>query len=196
MIIVCKYLFILPIFFSSVFADWEKLYGHQKEHTLEKGKILHKIPTFPKEWKVSFELMLTSISQGTRSVFHVGDPQLFGETNAYAGNPTININYINDNKNWMRIYYHKNGEIRYLKQASIPQLNQWTKIEVSHLHAAGQYRLTIIVNGSKVGSRINSSPREFKDVNLYASAPLYNAQQGKIRNLVIWRPRTGLFFGY
>ena len=189
MIIGCKYLFIPPFIFSSVFADWEKLYRHQGEHTLEKGKILHKIPTFPKEWKVSFELKPTSFVAGTRNALHVGDHKPFGENMAYADNPTINIVTNSNLQGSMRIFFHVNGEIRH-RDTQIPQLNQWTKIEVSQLlDAGGQYRLTVVVNGAKVGSDINLSPKEFMDVNVYASAPLYRAQLGKIRNLVISSPQ-------
>ena len=179
MIIVGKYLFILPILFSSVFADWETLYSHQREHTLEKGKILSKIPTFPKEWKIGFELFLTGFPRGTFSVFSVN------------GITSIIINSNPPTQRYSMVFnYHANGQLKHFENTRFSlQLNKWTRIEVSQLLEAGQYKLTVRVNWAKVGSDIISNSKEFKDVNLYASDPRYNPQPGKIRNLYIRSPR-------
>ena len=59
----CKYLLPL-VFFSLAFTvsdiEWENLCSHHDELTLEEGRILQKIPTLLKEWKISFELIPTS----------------------------------------------------------------------------------------------------------------------------------------
>ena len=191
MLVICKHLFILTVLFSSAIAQWENLYS--QDHSLEKGKILHKLPILPKEWKLSFELMPTGfLTDVWGNVIHVGDPQLFGTTHNYHGMPSIYIGndcHCNQPK-VLRFHYHANGVIG-TRNTNTPQLNQWTKIEVSQLLVANQYRLTFSVNGFKVGSDLNRSPQEFKDVNLYASSSTYAPQPGKIRNLVISRPRQG-----
>ena len=195
----CRSLLFLS--FPVVFAEWENLYSHQDELTLGRGKILHVIPILQKEWKVSFDLMPTKFYNGWRNVFHAGDPELFGDTRSFSGNPSIfikskwtcpNFGSCSSQPEAIRFRFHANGQIRHLDETqNVPQLNQWTRIEVSQMLEGRHYKLKISVNNFTRDSIANLNPQKFEGVNVYASNPWNRHQHGKVRNLIISSPETG-----
>ena len=162
---------------------------------------MHVIPILRKEWKVSFELMPTKFFNGWRNVFHAGDPRLFGSTKNYSGSPSVfikskwtcpNFGSCSSQPEGIRFRFHANGQIKHHDETqNVPQLNQWTKIEVNQMLEGRYYKLKISVNNVTRVSITNFNPQKFEGVNVYASNPWYRHQHGKVRNLIISSPQTG-----
>ena len=78
-----------------------------------------------------------------------------------------------------------NDKPNYACQFDLLPVNAWTKLEVGQREDTGQYTFYFSVNGREVRSVINSQPREFHGVRVYASNPSDPAQPGSIRNLTV-----------
>ena len=83
------------------------------------------------------------------------------------------VNAMNGNTN-----YHKNMKLK------IP-VSQWSTIVLSQEKSNGVVTFRIVVNGAEAWSVVNTQPKEFKYVKVYASDPWYEAQPGYIRALTI-----------
>ena len=77
--------------------------------------------------------------------------------------------------------YHKKLEL-------IMPVNQWSKIALSQTKLNGVVTFRLLVNGTEEWAMVNTQPKEFKSVKVYATNPWYEAQPGSIRAFTI-QPR-------
>merc|ERR1719209_2065023 len=74
-----------------------------------------------------------------------------------------------------------NGNPDYRKVFSeVLDLNKWTRIEVGQQQVYGDYIYSISIGGQELHSVVNSQPKEFTGVKVYASDPWFTAQPGAI----------------
>ena len=59
-----------------------------------------------------------------------------------------------------------------------------------------QYFYEIKINGSVIYSTVNTDPKSFDDVRVYAADPWYTPVDGEIKNLKISNKSSGNFYPY
>ena len=59
-----------------------------------------------------------------------------------------------------------------------------------------QYFYEIKINGSVIYSTVNTDPKSFDDVRVYAADPWYIPVDGEIKNLKISNKSSGNFYPY
>ena len=64
-------------------------------------------------------------------------------------------------------------------------VNQWSSITLSQEKSNGVVTFRIEVNGAEAWAMVNTQPKEFKSVKVYASDPWYEARPGFIKALTI-----------
>ena len=151
------------------------------QHQLKKGSLLTTLQSLGQTWRISFQFYPSNYnSKGWTSLLHLttgGDLRTYGErTPAIFFHPSygmVTASAINGNPN-----YWKSLNIQ------IP-LSQWSTIVLSQEKSDGVVTFRIVVNGTEAWSVVNTQPKEFKSVKVYASDPWYEAQPGYIRALTI-----------
>ena len=63
-------------------------------------------------------------------------------------------------------------------------LNQWSTFELSQLKKGNDFVLSATVNGQKYPDVTNRSPRDYPEMNIYASRH-WNPVPGELRNFVL-----------
>ena len=175
-------------------ASEEGSFSLAEEHQLVKDNLVHTFPVLAKAWKVSFEVKPSSYVFGWRNILRLWYP-----SDSYSGVSCLSIR-IESSRQCSRqcsilpttLTYAFTSDGRQQKyfhdHDHIPQLNQWTKIEVSQQFDGNTYK--ILFND---GANTEDVPRPkiFEGVKVYASSPWNGAQPGKIRNLQISNLNSG-----
>ena len=177
-------------------ASEEDSFSISEEHQLVKGRLLHTFPVLAKEWKVSFEVKPSRFEDGWRNILRLWYPS--GATNTGVSCLSISIQ-----SSW-QCNHRQQCFITPIKLAfqftpdghqkktfyvhSIPQLNEWTKIEVSQKLDGNTYK--ILFNNGTITKEV-PRPKIFEGVKVYASNPWNEPQPGKIRDLRITNLNSG-----
>ena len=147
------------------------------EHVLVKNRLLHTFPVLAKEWKVSFEVNPSTYEEGWRNILRLWFPPR-GITSS-SGTSCLSISILSSmqcnhlSQCWT---YPKRLQYQFISDGyqqeyfhdydHIPQLNKWTKIEVSQMLDGNSYK--IVFNSGAQSSTI-LSPKTFEGVKVYAS---------------------------
>ena len=137
------------------------------------------VPTWGKDWKVSFNLKLTGkIGNRWGSIIHFTTG---GNNNKYGnripavwtipGKTSLHFcSAINGNKN------------KYFNSRPI-KLNRFVKIRIEQKYVKPKHhRYSVYLNGKRIYTVINKVARVFKNVKIYAGDPWYNPAKGFITN--------------
>ncbi|XP_065676681.1 uncharacterized protein LOC136092406 isoform X1 [Hydra vulgaris] len=147
---------------------------------LKRFQLVTNLTTVPKEYHVSFDLLLTSFINKYTSILHLtigGDASTYGDRN-----PGLWLSYYNS------LYFSSsiNGYVDFVFDYSIlPLLNDWMSIAISQLSIEQKYIYTIELAGNQIYTIENNIPMIFNRVNVYLGDPWYDAQPGFVRNLII-----------
>ena len=171
-------------------------YSALEERELEKDRLLYTLPNLAKEWKVSFEVNPSSYEEGFRSILRLYRSNV-GTT---PGVSCLSIGiYSSSSKDCsgaqcsiipqsLTYRFISNGTKKSFQDKDlIPQLNEWTKIEVTQVLDGNSYKI-VFNDGAKTKPILN--PQIFEKVKVYA-ADWNGEQKGKIRNLRITYLNTG-----
>ena len=175
-------------------ASEEGSFSLSEESQLVKGRILHTFPVLAKEWKVSFEVKPSTFEEGWGNIL-----RLFpGATYTGVSCLSITIHSSRQCNNLGQCLIHPRLSYQFTPDGHqqkwfhdrhfIPQLNEWTKIEVSQLLDGTTYK--ILFNDGTNTEEV-PRPKIFEGVKVYASSPWNEAQPGKIRNLRITNLNRG-----
>ena len=161
------------------------------EHTLEQGFLLGTLPTLGKEWKMSLEFkpLEEPHSQKKLNIIKLVDstptrmdPDPTGIFSIWTL-PDHPLHFSSASKSLNKNY---NGAT---------QVGKWTTISISQERVETEncikYRQFIIINGEEILKRINKSPQEFHQVEVYASSTSRRSQLGVIKNLFLGTRDTG-----
>ena len=161
--------------------DWETAFSLATEHKLKRGSLLTTLPTLTKEWRISFELRPTSYQED--SYAEIGQIVIGGWSWSLG---------IHKEKG-VYIAISQNGEESKRKffKTSKPPLNDWTPVKISQTRVGSKYLFTLIIRGKTLWTIENKDPRDFSDVNVFASSELSVAQAGFIRELWIAKKMPG-----
>ena len=167
------------------------------EREILKGELLHTLPVLGKEWKVSFEVNPRNYVVGLTNILHLWYPNGHTPSGYYAAVSclSIGIEFLRcSNQGYCQIarlsykYRASEHQHKYFHDYNIPQLDQWTNIEVSQIWDGNSYKI-VFNHGAKEKPIWN--PKIFEGVKVYASDPWNNAQPGKIRGLHITNLNAG-----
>ncbi|XP_065656161.1 uncharacterized protein LOC100212432 isoform X5 [Hydra vulgaris] len=165
---------------SIINGNVEKLLKDKETHLVQRNLVAN-IPKFGKIYKVSFDVKPNSFSKGWHNVIHF---TVGSDVDKY-GDRVPGVWFHNNGDGSLHIAAPINGDInRYFDTAPLP-LNNWSHIEISQQLENNIYIYKIQLNGENVFSEVNTQPKSFDNVKVYASDPWYLAQDGLIKNLVI-----------
>ena len=194
-------LFVLFVCISPSIAIVKNSFPLSGEREIVKGELLNTLPALGKEWKVSFEVNPRYYVGGWGNILHLWYPSgvnpsgtNYSSVSCLAigiqSTRTCSWGSCSTKPNRLSYKYkaseHQHGY--YHDFDSIPQLHQWTKIEVSQIRVGNSYK---IVFNDTAKTRTIWNPKIFEGVEVYASDPWNIAQPGKIRNLRITNLNTG-----
>ena len=171
-----------------------------REREILDGELLHTLPVLGKEWKVSFEVNPSTFEEGWRNILRLWYPY-GGVTPSGASCLSISIlssrkctflGKCNTNPKQLSYQFLSDGQWnqwKYFHERDLfPQLNEWTKIEVSQQLEGNTYKIRFN-DGAKTEDV--QRPKNFEGVKVYASDPSNQTQPGKIRNLRITNLNRG-----
>nr|XP_047137903.1 uncharacterized protein LOC100212432 [Hydra vulgaris] len=165
---------------SIINGNVEKLLKDKETHLVQRNLVAN-IPKFGKIYRVSFDVKPNSFSKGWHNVIHF----TVGSDADKYGDRVPGVWFHNNGDGSLHIAAPINGDInRYFDTTPLP-LNDWSHIEISQQLENNIYIYKIQLNGENVFSEVNSQPKSFDNVKVYASDPWYLAQDGLIKNLVI-----------
>ena len=149
-------------------------------HLLKKNTLLTTLPTLTKEWRVSFEFMATSYTSTLAQVLQL----TIGGKSGNIGDRTPAL-WIHKSKG-VYVVTTLNGKANVGKYFDMkPPRDDWTTVEISQVKKGSKFMFSLILRGQTVWTVENKDPREFSDVQVFASSPWNVAQAGSIRGLKI-----------
>ena len=87
---------------------------------------------------------------------------------------------------YLHIAFASSGNRNYYVNTKVLPVNKWVKVRLSQQLEGSQYIYKIFINDKQVLRRVNTQPRDFRNVKVYAGDPWYQAAEGYIRNLDIY----------
>ena len=146
------------------------------------------LPRIGKEWRISHEIYPTSYPSGGSNTIHFfaseTGPQ--DERNV-VGSRIPSFTFRNFQKLsvfQLKVFYPING-VNTEEVLSLPELNQWTSIDISQRLEDTSYMYRIVINDIQVLEVENSEPREFSDVKVFVSSDWRKPVEGLVRNLFV-----------
>ena len=171
----------------------KSVYCHFPEHDLKQKEKVHTIPTLGKVWRVELEFKPRQYTRGEEKASIIHMSQAGPETRReVSGDRVLSImtkpncdlcfsmvmtNQDGVEENWNSCY---NGT----------KVGQWTGISVSQQKQEDctryvTYVQKVAIDGILQFETVNTAPKEFTSVEVFASRPVWEAQPGTIRNFVI-----------
>ncbi|XP_065662977.1 uncharacterized protein LOC136085585 [Hydra vulgaris] len=147
------------------------------EFTLIQGALLATMNVLMKVYTVSFNIKPTIYTNGLKSVL-----SLILDEN--LGSRFLNVLFHNDSSGKLVIYATINNTIYQLETAPLI-LNQSHSIKICQTLEAEIYWFSVELNGFNIYKEKNLNAKDIKNLKVYGSDPLYDAQSGFISNILI-----------
>ena len=161
--------------------DWETAFSLATEHKLKRGSLLTTLPTLTKEWRISFELRPTRYQDN--SYAEIGQIMIGGWRWSLGVHKEKGV--------YIAISLNGEESKRKFFKTSKSTLNEWTPVKISQTRVGSKYLFTLIIRGKTLWTIENTNPRDFSDINVFASSNLSVAQAGFIRELWISKKIPG-----
>ena len=147
---------------------------------MKKNNLLATVPSWGKDWKVSFKLKLTgTIGNQYGSIIHFTtgkNYQLYG-----SRVPAV---WTNPSKTSLHICSAISGNRNKCFNTASIKLNQFVNIRIEQRYVKPKlHHYSIYINGKRISSIINTDARVFKNVKIYAGDPWHNPAKGFITDL-------------
>ena len=148
---------------------------------MKRNTLLATLPTLTNEWKVSFEFKPTSYKiNGFAQILQLTK----GGKTGNIGDRTPAL-WIHKSKG-VYVVTTLNGKANVGKYFDMkPPRDDWTTVEISQVKKGSKFMFSLILRGQTVWTVENKDPREFSDVQVFASSPWNVAQAGSIRGFKI-----------
>ena len=151
-----------------------------QERELRKEQLITTVDTLEKQFNVSFEVKPTSIQLGERNVIHF-------TTGANINKQGSRIPAVWFISGRFYICSAVNGNTNYVYSYGVTfPPGDWISVQISQIKNLSNYTYSITINGNVVHTVTNNNPAEFRNVQIFASDPWYEAQPGFIRNFVLY----------
>ncbi|XP_065671471.1 uncharacterized protein LOC136089417 [Hydra vulgaris] len=163
-----------------VIAGNDNLIEDLKEHALIKDNLVATLPLLEKTFSFSFKVKPNLYNTiNFTSVIHL----TIGGDYGYYGYRTPGVWLTSEGK--MKICSSVNGNYDYNILTEPLYLNEWSSIRISQFELNKIYMYAVYLNGKIIHSIKNTQPEAFTNVNVYATNPWHNAQDGFIKDLRI-----------
>ena len=164
-------------------TQWSTVFEQPNASQLVKGKLLGTIPAMGKQWQVSFEVFPDRFNRkgALASLLHM----VTEEKGTKYGKRIPAISMDRGKGLLVSTTLGKKPIYNKMFRSNVPALRKWTKIKVIQSMQGEDYIYSIKIGEKGVFSLINTRPREFYDVRVYAGSPLSPPLTGSIRNLKI-----------
>ncbi|XP_047141043.2 uncharacterized protein LOC105847881 [Hydra vulgaris] len=160
----------------------ENMIAVLKEHALEKNNLIATMPILEKTFSVSFKIKPNSfLSNDYSSVIHL----TIRDDCAQYGDRIPGVWFSSDGSGALSIFSSINGYIGSFFLTKPLQLSVWSSIRISQFQTDNIYMYAVYLNGENIYIIENKQPQAFLNVNIYASNPWYQAQDGLIKDLRI-----------
>ena len=162
--------------------NWGTSFSLPEEHLLKKNSLLTTLPSLTKEWRVSFEFRPTSYNyNGYAQILQM----TIGGKSGNIGDRTPGL-WIHKSRG-LYIVTTLNGKANVGKifRKKKPPVNEWSTVEISQAERGSKVVFSLVVNGERLWTVENSDPKEFSDVQVFASSRWNVAQAGYIRGFKI-----------
>ena len=168
--------------------DWTSSFSLPGEHLLKKNTLLTTLPSLTRQWRVSFEINPQSYNyRGYAQILQL----TIGGKIGNVGDRTPAL--------WMHktrgVYISTtlNGKPSVGKafRTKKPPTNEWTVVEIGQTKTGSKYFFSLRIKGETLWSVENTEPKQFSNVDVFASSDWYVAQAGSIRGLKIETMRPG-----
>lgn len=162
---------------------------------MKKSRLIAKLKTLPRGWKVSFTINPFGTLAGLSNILHA----TIGKNNEKYGDMTPAV-WFHSKSTKLHIVSAVNGFKGYTFNSRQIPLHKNSSIQIHQVQSKTnhQYYYQIFINGKKVHDVLNKDPRVFKDVKYYASDPWYNPAHATISNfkLAIFKHKGKFFVCY
>ena len=159
--------------------------------------MLHTIPKLSRTYKVKFDFKPKVFQKDWTNIIHLttgGNCCKYGQRI-----PGVWFHSSNSGATKNRLYIcsavNGNGDYCLSSGVIVPR-GQWTSVLITQQPEGSRYRYIVKVGNAQLGSVINTQPREFSNVKVYASDNWYNTAQGSLRNLIIIPDMQGKFLDF
>ena len=167
-------------------SAWPVLYQHQAEFELADKNLLTTLPILPKEWRVSFDLMPTSMASNSTDWNSIFQMHVRGSNWPEVGCKIPEVHFDGKNQNKLKIQSAVNCETVVLGKMPTLKQNTWISIKIiQKLESSGIYRTKILIDDTLLYSTENKQPQTFEDVQVYASNSLTSGHSGRMKKLRI-----------
>jgi len=160
---------------------------------LSKNNLLTTLPVLYRDWDVTFDIKPSEFTPGWKNIIHLTTGQDLAEHGSRT--PAVWFHYQPSGKlNRFYISSDVSGNKDHIHTTKLVPLNKWITVRITQFQSGqrGQYEYSIFLDGERVYKVTNTWATVSRKVKVYASSPWYDAQKGKIRNLVIntYTPRS------
>nr|XP_047140503.1 uncharacterized protein LOC105848162 isoform X2 [Hydra vulgaris]XP_047140504.1 uncharacterized protein LOC105848162 isoform X2 [Hydra vulgaris] len=137
--------------------------------------------TMPKQYEISFEVYLTSISTEITNIIHFTN----GIDCCDYGTRISSVFLSTRETTVAEINTPVNGNGNYQIFTKPLSLMKWTKFTLKQYLSNGNYFFAVEIDGGTVHTVQNNDPRVFENIQIYVSDSWYDSQPGYIRNLFV-----------
>ncbi|XP_047137853.1 uncharacterized protein LOC100198704 isoform X2 [Hydra vulgaris] len=158
------------------------LISKPKEMKLEQGQLIGTMSLLKKVYTVSFKIKPVTYSKEWRSVIHLTTDQNYGKYG--ERNPAVWFHEGGSGR--LAVFTALNENNNAYFPTDVFPLNIWSSVKIHQYQIKDIFYFSVDVNGKNIHTVENKKPIELKNVKVYASDPWYNAQDGFIKDILIF----------
>ena len=164
--------------------SWTTLVFEPEERIISKNTLVTTIPVLGKEWRVTFEVMMSIKYDLNHMLYHQVKPAHYTEAQ-YQNvlHLTIGGSHEQNGDRTPAVWIHPDKGVLFSSAVNgksdygffcpkhLPQAGIWTLYEVSQVCKEEEHFFVISINGEEVHSTMNKRPEVFTNVGVFASNP-------------------------
>ncbi|XP_047144978.2 uncharacterized protein LOC101236634 isoform X1 [Hydra vulgaris] len=152
------------------------------EQVIQKSKLITTLSFLDKTFSISFMLKPISSMSNKDVWYNIIHLTIYDEGSIYGARiPAIWIY----RSSLIYICFALSGEHNYVVGPQPLSLDVWSSLLISQTELNGEYIFTVYLNDQILHNKINTQPQIFKNVQVYASNPWYEALNGYIKDFKI-----------
>ena len=152
----------------------------KNKRNLTKGNLLKIFSKMSREFEVKFEIFPLALPVNWASAVHIS----IGNNIGRHGD-RIPALFLNKDRFWTTCSSIENNHNNCHNFRNV-SLNVWTSFKIWQARIPdGDYIYEYSVNNNKMYSVVNSQPKSFQNINVYAADPWHDPVNGSIRNLEV-----------
>ncbi|XP_065651454.1 uncharacterized protein LOC136079549 isoform X2 [Hydra vulgaris] len=152
------------------------------EQVIQKSKLITRLSFLDKTFSISFMLKPISLNSNKNVWYNIIHLTIYSEGGIYGERiPGIWVYQ----SSWLYICFALSGNVNYVIGPQPLSLDVWSSLLILQTELNGDYIFTVYLNDQIIHNTINTQPQIFKNVQVYASDPWYEALDGYIKDFKI-----------